>query len=95
MTEDYEDISLHSTTFDKLQRKVHNADVIGKKKLSSAEGLLDVSCNILSIVSCPGPKEPAPPAAKSDGKLYIKYVSLLHMLPDMKVYQVHCDIPVL
>ena len=43
MTEDYEDISLHSTTFEKLQRKVQNADMIGKKKLSGAEGLSNIS----------------------------------------------------
>jgi len=38
-SEDYEELSLHSTTFDKLQRKVQAADVVGKKKLASSEGL--------------------------------------------------------
>jgi len=37
-SEDYEDLSLHSSTFEKLQRKVQVADMIGKKKLSSPEG---------------------------------------------------------
>ena len=40
-SEDYEELSLHSTTFDKLQRKVQAADVVGKKKLASSEGLLN------------------------------------------------------
>ena len=39
-SDNYEELSLHSTTFDKLQRKVQAADVIGKKKLASSEGVL-------------------------------------------------------
>ena len=71
-SEDYEELSLHSTTFEKLQRKVQAADVIGKKKLSSSEGMMDVFFNILTSVFCVGPKEPIPPLAKSDGKLYTR-----------------------
>ena len=42
-SEHYEELSLHSTTFDKLQRKVKAADVAGKKKLASSEGLFTTS----------------------------------------------------
>ena len=45
-SEDYEELSLHSTTFDKLQRKIQTADVIGKKKLASSEGVLN---NFISV----------------------------------------------
>ena len=39
-SDNYEELSLHSTTFDKLQRKVQAADVTGKKKLANLEGVL-------------------------------------------------------
>ena len=70
-SEDYEELSLHSTTFDKLQRKVQAADVIGKKKLATSEGVCVLSN--LHIVHCVfplGSKESSSSSAKSDGRLF-------------------------
>jgi len=49
---DYEDLSLFPTTFDRLQRKVQVADVIGKKKLASPDGM-SLVCVLLEIL-CKG-----------------------------------------